>query len=92
MRSLRATQLCTRSSRYFFFFFFLSICSSEDSNTFSVIQDIFSNGNEDQRRAMMKSFQESGGTVLSTNWDEVGKGPVKGSAPPGQEMKKWDDD
>ena len=31
-------------------------------------------GDEDTRRAMMKSFQTSGGTVLSTNWDEVGKG------------------
>jgi hypothetical protein len=30
---------------------------------------------------MIKSFTESGGTVLSTNWEEVGKGPVKGSPP-----------
>ena len=28
--------------------------------------------NEETRRAMNKSFQTSGGTVLSTNWDEVG--------------------
>lgn len=28
-------------------------------------------GDEDQRRAMMKSFVESNGTVLSTNWQEV---------------------
>ncbi len=27
---------------------------------------------------------ESGGTVLSTNWDEVGKGEVKGSPPDGK--------
>ena len=26
---------------------------------------------EDTRRAMVKSYQTSGGTVLSTNWDEV---------------------
>jgi len=40
---------------------------------------------------MMKSFQESGGTVLSTNWDEVGKAPVKGSPPQGMDMKNWSD-
>jgi len=54
-----------------------------------VFQDIFANGSEDQKRAMMKSYLESGGTVLSTNWDDVGKGPVKGSPPDGMEMHKW---
>lgn len=39
----------------------------------------------------MKSFQESGGTVLSTNWKEVGSAPVKGSPPQGLEMKDWKD-
>jgi hypothetical protein len=29
---------------------------------------------------------ESGGTVLSTNWDEVGKGEVKVTPPPGLEV------
>jgi len=54
-----------------------------------VFQDIYSNGSDDQKRAMMKSFVESGGTVLSTNWDEVGKGAVKGSPPQGLEMHDW---
>jgi len=54
-----------------------------------VFQDIYSNGSEDQKRAMMKSFVESGGTVLSTNWDEVGKSYVKGSPPSGLEMHDW---
>lgn len=31
-------------------------------------------GDEDQRRAMMKSFVESNGTVLSTNWGVSGDG------------------
>jgi len=56
-----------------------------------VFQDIYSNGSEEQRRAMMKSFVESGGTVLSTNWDEVGKGEVKGSPPDGLQMHKWNE-
>lgn len=42
------------------------------------------------RRAMNKSFQESGGTVLSTNWSEVGKGQVDVKPPDGMEFKKWD--
>jgi len=56
-----------------------------------VFQDIYSNATDEQKKAMMKSYMESGGTVLSTNWDEVGKGEVKGSPPDGMEMKKWND-
>jgi len=54
-----------------------------------VFQDIYANGSDEQKRAMMKSFVESGGTVLSTNWDEVGKSKVKGSPPQGLEMHDW---
>jgi len=39
----------------------------------------------------MKSFQESGGTVLSTNWEDVGKRNVEGTPPDGLVMKKWSD-
>ena len=58
----------------------------------AVFQQIYANGTDEQRRAMIKSFTESGGTVLSTNWDEVGKAPVKGAPPKGQEMHKWSDE
>jgi len=57
----------------------------------NVFSGIFKNATDEQRMAMQKSFQESGGTVLSTNWDEVGKAPVKGSAPNGMVMKDWSD-
>ena len=40
----------------------------------------------------MKSFQTSGGTVLSTDWDDVSKKDYEGhdrpSPPKGQEWKK----
>lgn len=39
---------------------------------------------------LMKFQQESGGTVLSTNWDEVGKDKVATKPPDGMEFKKWD--
>ena len=38
---------------------------------------------------MLKSFQESNGTVLSTNWNEVGAKPVETQPPEGMEVKKY---
>ena len=52
-------------------------------------QEIYSGADPDTQRAMHKSFVESGGTTLSTNWDEVGKGPVEVKPPQGSEWKKW---
>ncbi|GLI58864.1 hypothetical protein VaNZ11_000629 [Volvox africanus] len=51
---------------------------------------IFAQGDEDTRRAMMKSFVESNGTVLSTNWGEVGKKKVECTPPEGMEVHKWE--
>ncbi|KAE8729960.1 putative NADH dehydrogenase 1 alpha subcomplex subunit 5 [Hibiscus syriacus] len=53
-------------------------------------RDIYQDADEDARRAMQKSFVESNGTVLSTNWKEVGVKKVEGSPPDGMEMKKWE--
>ena len=51
---------------------------------------LFRNADDDTKKAMMKSYQESGGTVLSTNWSEVSKKRVEVSPPDGMEEKKWD--
>ncbi|KAH8702271.1 hypothetical protein BGW36DRAFT_315046 [Talaromyces proteolyticus] len=42
----------------------------------SFFKKLYANADPDTRRAMMKSYQESQGTSLSTNWDEVGKKTV----------------
>ena len=60
-----------------------------DSAVNGFFQKIFADADDDTRRAMMKSFSESGGTTLSTNWDEVKKGPVEVKPPQGSEWKKW---
>jgi len=55
----------------------------------NLFKTIYKDASEEQRRAMMKSYVESNGTVLSTNWEEVGAGEVKGQAPAGMEMHTW---
>ncbi|KAI9845828.1 MAG: hypothetical protein M1837_004508 [Sclerophora amabilis] len=51
---------------------------------------LYAGADPDTRRAMMKSYQESNGTSLSTNWEEVGKGKVETSPPDGMVAKKWE--
>lgn len=51
---------------------------------------IYKDANPDTKRAMMKSYIESNGTALSTNWEEVNKGVVEVRPPEGVEAKKWE--
>lgn len=60
-----------------------------DIATNEFFQQLYTNADDDTRRAIIKSYQESNGTVLSTNWSEVGKGKVETKPPTGQEAKKW---
>ncbi|KAJ0106076.1 hypothetical protein Patl1_17634 [Pistacia atlantica] len=60
-----------------------------DAGLNKLFRDIYQNADEDMRRAMTKSFYESNGTVLSTDWKDVGSKKIEGSPPDGMEMKKW---
>lgn len=42
---------------------------------------LYANADPDTRRAMIKSYTESQGTALSTNWTEVKKGKVEARPP-----------
>lgn len=55
-----------------------------------LFQQIYGKGSDEVKKAMNKSYLESGGTVLSTNWSEVAGKKVGVKPPDGMEFKKWD--
>jgi suppressor of G2 allele of SKP1 len=54
-----------------------------------LFRSIYNSAGDDMKRAMIKSYVESNGTHLSTNWDEVGKAKVETSPPESMVAKKW---
>jgi len=55
----------------------------------SLFRDLYARADDDTRRAMVKSYTESGGTALSTDWRSVGKATVPVEPPDGMIARKF---
>ncbi|KAF2125281.1 SGS-domain-containing protein [Dothidotthia symphoricarpi CBS 119687] len=61
----------------------------EGDETSAFFKKLYAGAGAEQQRAMLKSYQESGGTVLSTDWGNVGSRTVVPEPPEGMEAKKY---
>lgn len=62
----------------------------EDEEEEDFFAKLYKDVDDDTRRAMMKSYVESNGTVLTTNWSEAEGKKFETSPPEGMQAKKWD--
>lgn len=61
----------------------------QDDNPENFFAKLYKDVDDDTKRAMMKSYVESNGTVLTTNWSEAKDKQFETSPPEGMEAKKW---
>ncbi|SGZ52842.1 CIC11C00000005599 [Sungouiella intermedia] len=62
----------------------------EDKGGDDFFAKLYKDVDDDTRRAMMKSYVESNGTVLTTNWAEAKDKTFETSPPDGMEAHKWE--
>lgn len=62
---------------------------NQDVNYF--FKQLYKGATPEQQRAMVKSFVESNGTALSTDWEDVKNRKVETVPPEGVEAKKWEE-
>ncbi|KAK6050666.1 SGS domain protein [Cooperia oncophora] len=55
-----------------------------------LFRKLYSEASDDVKKAMIKSYQESGGTVLSTNWEEIRKKRTEVKPPDCMEYKRFE--
>ncbi|GAA5889299.1 hypothetical protein JCM5296_005860 [Sporobolomyces johnsonii] len=60
-----------------------------DKQLNELFQKLYADATDDQRRAMIKSYQESNGTALSTDWNDVKSRTVETRPPDSMVAKKW---
>lgn len=61
----------------------------EGDSADAFFQKLYADADPDTKRAMMKSFVESNGTALNTDWEDVSKKKVDASPPEGMEIKEF---
>ncbi|PIO62471.1 SGS domain protein [Teladorsagia circumcincta] len=55
-----------------------------------LFRKLYNEASDDVKKAMIKSYQESGGTVLSTNWEEISKKRTEVRPPDCMEYKRFE--
>lgn len=63
---------------------------AQDKDPMKFFQSLYKNSSPEVQKAMAKSYMESNGTALSTNWDDVKQKKVEVHPPQGMEAKKWE--